>query len=167
MKGLLLAVFLMTGCSTAKMFKASDVVVELKKNSTQLDVLSYNVDRDYEDKLAFYKRFSSDPKNKNGFVVEDLTYRMNDLKKRHDSILSKSSKIKAANDGLMEKLEDKKIVRESDPIFKKIDTFGDTTGEEAKILFSEYASYKEASIEFARFALFTGSVYQKSTQISR
>lgn len=163
MKFLFLSLLLITGCSVSKFYRTSDVTKELKKNASQLNLIAWSVDKDYQDKAAFYSNYHRDAKNKDTFILQDLYWRLAELKNKRDFIMRKSNDLKAFNDGLLTELDDMKEVRETDPAYKKIETFAKTTGPEVRALFSEYANYKTSSTEFAKFALFTGNLWKKSS----
>jgi hypothetical protein len=155
-KVILLLLFFVTACSTTKTYHAAKVSQALIKHSKQLQIITFTVENDYANKLAFYEKFREKSHDKESFIMQDLALRLNTLKLKRDSILNKSVVVTQANNGLLYKLSKKQMINEADPIFQKIDSFSNLTNKEAGQLFSEYASYKNASSEFARFALFTG-----------
>ncbi len=161
---MLLVLILVSGCSTSPFYQASDVSRELKKNSNQLQVVTMNTIYDFQDKEAFYKNYLETSKNKDSFIIQDLAWRLSDMRNKKDSILRKSAFIKEVNDHLLNQLSKKNKVNATDPVFKKIEAFAKVTKPEANILFKEFESYKNASTEFARFALFTGNIWKKSTE---
>lgn len=163
MKILFLSLFLFTGCSVNRFYRASDVTKELKNNASQLNMIAWTVDKDYQDKAAFFSNYQKEAKNKDSFIIQDLYWRLTELKNKRDLIMQKSQTLKAVNDGLLVELDRKKEVKESDPSYRKIENFAKATGPEVKVLFGEYSNYKTASTEFAQFALFTGNVFKKST----
>lgn len=156
MKSILVLLFFVTACSTTRTYQAAEVSQALINHSKQLQKITFTVDNDYAEKLAFYESFRSKHKDQDSFIMQDLALRLNTLKLKRDSILNKSVVVTRANDGLLFKLTKKEVINETDPVFKKIDSFSSTNSREAGQLFNEYVSYKHASSEFARFALFTG-----------
>lgn len=158
---------LITGCGVSQFYKAPEVSQALMKNSQQLETIKVNVENDFLDKQAFYKQFQAKNKNKNAFVMEDLTWRLTDLKAKRDSVLAKSAAIKKVNDDLLTHIGEQEKVVESDPLFKEIKSFEKLKEEQAGPLITEYEKYKAASTEFTRFVIFTGSGLKKSTRIKR
>jgi len=86
MKLLLLALFLVTGCSVSHFYRTTDVTQELNKNAAQLNMISWSVEKDYFDKEAFFKKFNRESKNKDTFIIQDLAFRLSELKKRRNRI---------------------------------------------------------------------------------
>ncbi len=167
MKLLFLVLFLLGGCSVSRFYHAADVSHELKKNSDQLTWMAAKVENDFQDKEAFFKNFHKESPNKESYIVGDLAYRLNDLKLKRDHILSKSMFIKKVNDGLLQKMEKKSKIQETDPVYKEIEDFAVITQNDAKKLFEDFGKYKAASNEFATFAMFTGNLWKKSTSVIR
>lgn len=155
-RAILLLLFFVTSCSTTRSYRAAEVSQELIKHSKQIENITFTVESDYANKLAFFENFRKRSHDKESFIIQDLALRLNTLKLRRDSILNKSVVVARANDGLLYKLTKKEMISETDPVFKKIDSFSRTTNNEAGQLLNEYNSYKSASSEFARFTLFTG-----------
>lgn len=165
MKIIYLVLFLLGGCTVARYYQASDVSLELKKNSQQLTALTFQVERDFSDKEAFYENYYKENPKKDNFILGDLAYRLNDLKIRKDSILSKSQSIKKVNDELLTKIQNKKRIQETDPEYQDIEAFAVINQRDAKGLFEDFSKYRSASNEFATFALFTGNLWKKSSSV--
>lgn len=165
MKLIFLLLFIITGCSTTRFYRAADVSHELKNNSQQLTYLTAKVENDFQDKEAFYQNYYKESSNKDNYILGDLAYRLNDLKLKRDSILSRSHTIKKINDSLLSKMERKKKIQEGDPIYQDIEAFAVITQRDAKKLYEDYAVYKKTSNEFAKFAMFTGNMFKKSTSV--
>lgn len=158
---LLLILFLSVGCSVSKYYRAPEVATELKKNEIHLKTLTTKVQKDFQDKEAFLKNYAQNSKGKNSFLMTDLAWRLQVMKEKKETILSKSSLIKEANTELLNVLGEKSVVKEGDPEFKKIEKFSNITDSEGKTLISDYQQYQSASQDFVRFALFTGNVIRR------
>ena len=165
MKIIFLLLFLITGCSVTRFYHAADVSHELKNNSQQLTYMAAKVENDFQDKEAFYQNYYKESPKKDSYILGDLAYRLNDLKMKRDSILSKSMTIKKINDSLLSKIETKKKISENDPEYQDIEAFAVITQRDAKKLYEDYAVYKTSSNEFATFAMFTGNMFKKSTSV--
>ena len=165
MKLLLLALFLVSGCSVSKSYRTTDVTQELNQYAIQLHTISWTVERDYLEKQAFFNNFYHEGKNKNSFIIQDLAYRLAELKKKKDSILSRSKSLSSVNDKLLIELSNKNEVSRTDPAFEKIKNLSKVTRPEVNTLISDYQSYKTASTNFSKFAYFTGNLWKKSTSV--
>lgn len=158
---LLLVLFLSVGCSVSKFYRAPEVASELKKNEIHLQTLASKVEQDFQDKEAFLKKYAQENKGKNIFLVEDLAWRLQNMKQKKEAVLSKSAYIKEANSELLSVLSEKKVVKEEDPEFEKIESFSEITSSEGEELLTEYHRYQDASQDFVKFAMFTGNVIRR------
>jgi hypothetical protein len=158
---LLFVLFLTVGCSVAKFYRAPEVTSELKRNEIHLQTLMSKVEQDFQDKEAFLKSYAQDNKGKNAFLVSDLAWRLQNMKEKKEVILSKSAYIQEANSELLNVLNEKKVVKENDPEFEKIESFSEISSSEGKELLTEYHRYQDASLDFVKFAMFTGNVIRR------
>lgn len=156
-----LFLLLFAGCSVSNLYKTSDIEAELKKNATQLHTIAKSVHNDYQDKKVFLQTYKKQVNDKNNYILQDLTWRLHELKIKHDEILTQSSTLMQKNNELLSQIKNKEVIKESDPVYEKVDTFGKQTDEEAADLFHDYSIYKNASTDFARFALFTGNIWKR------
>lgn len=62
MKVFFLILIFVTGCSSQRYYKTTDITQKLKIDSQQLVVISYGVNQDYSEKLAFYEQFQKSKK---------------------------------------------------------------------------------------------------------
>lgn len=158
---LLFLLFLSVGCSVAKFYRAPEVKQELQKNAVHLETLTALVEQDFLDKQTFLKKYAEENKGKSNFVLEDLAWRLNNMKEKKELILSKTAYIKEANSELLNVLSAKKVVKEGEPEFKKIESFSKISSTDGKELLSDYHRYKDASEDFVKFALITGNVIRR------
>ncbi len=166
MKRFLVLLFLAVGCSSkTPSYHASDVSQELKKNTTQLSAMVKIVEDDYHQKLKHYQNYAVQLNNKKTFILQDLKWRLQDLKSKKDAVVVKSDQISLMNNRLLIELKEQKIISRRDPSYTKIESFSEAISNEASILYGEYLKYKYASEEFSRFAMFSGSSLKKTTQI--
>lgn len=125
------------------------------------------VESDYADKAAYYKKYTEETGNKNTFILQDLGWRLEDMKAKKEAVVAKSEYINSVNEQLLLELKNKKSIKEKDPAFKKIESFSNAIVKDANDLYQDYTSYKTASEEFGNFAMFSGSMWKKSTSAKR
>ncbi len=164
MRLLFVTLFLFSGCSVSKFYRSADVQRELKRNDTQLDLIAWTVEKDSSDNEAFYKNYQKDSKAKGSYLLEDLSWRLVELSKKKETILKLYQKLKQINHSLLSELGGREEIRESDAAYKRIEKFANLTGADVRLLFSEYASYKSASMDFANFSLFTGISWRRPAE---
>ena len=166
MKNLFFVLFLITGCSTTtRFYHAADVVHELKNNSQQLTYVAAKVKSDFEDKELFFEKYSNHRTKNNTFILEDLAYRLKDLKQKRDKIVANSMFIKKANDSLLNKVSIMQKISENDPVYQDIEDFSVITHRDAKKLYEDFETYKTSSNEFVSVAMFTRNTLKQSTRV--
>lgn len=157
MKYLFLTLLFLQACASqpTQVFKGDELVEQLERNHEQLDLITAQVQGDYNDKEMFTKVYVEQKLVKNDFVKQDLYWRLSDLKNRRDEIIKKADELRLKNDHLTRLVGEKKEIKSTDKTFKDIEHFSDTATKEAKTLFEEFEGYKTATKAFVDFAMLT------------
>jgi hypothetical protein len=154
MRALLVLVFL-GGCSLGRYYQGLAVSQELRKNATSLELVIASVETDFEQKEQFLDQFHV--KGKDPFIKENLDQKLKEMNLRRE-VIEKSAHIRNLNNGLLNKIENKSKIKESDPEFRAIENFANNKDKELSFLMKEFSSYKKASEEFEKLAFFTRMV---------
>jgi len=159
MKNILLFLLLILSCSTTKYYKVADLQLELTRNAEQLRYIEQSVSADFDRKLGLFEKFSPRLK-KSDYLSQELGWRIKEMESKKSDVLSIGARIKEANQELLKGINGKDQVSDREPIFQKIEAFGDSTTEEAKELFSAFDEYRSASASFTKIMLFSRSSLQ-------
>jgi hypothetical protein len=162
MKNKLLYLLLILSCSTTKYYNAADLKRELSKNAEQLRYIEQSVSSDFNRKVSLYE--SLRPRmRKNRRISKELGLRLKEMENKKSSLLVIGSRIKKANESLLNGVSQRKRISDREPIFKKIEHFGDNTTHEARKLFDAFDEYRTSSARFTKFMLFSGTSLQGKT----
>lgn len=162
MKNKLVFLLLILSCSTTKYYKVPELQAELIKNAEQLKYIEQSVSSDFSRKLRLLKNFRSRSR-KNHYLSEKLNWRIKEMKSKKSSLQEIGSRIKEANQELLTGIKDRNKISERDPIFEKIEIFGDKTTAEARELFQAFDEYRSSSASFTKIMLFSRSSLKRET----
>lgn len=146
---------LITGCTTTRVYRVSDLRQVLQENAIKLAILETDIERDYLEKEAFYQSYRKKQKNQRSFMLDDLNYRIRDLNAKKDIILKRTQSVRTKNEHLLTHLENKSKIKETDHVFEEIEAFADSSQKDTTVIFKELVHYRSASDDFARFAMIT------------
>ena len=153
MRLLLLWMLLITGCTTTRVYRVSELRQVLQENAIKLAILETDIEKDYLEKEAFYQSYRKEQNNKRSFMLDDLNYRIRDLNHKKDLILKRTQAVRTKNEHLLVHLEHKSKIKETDRVFEEIEDFADSSQKDTTILFKELIHYRSASDDFTRFAM--------------
>ena len=153
MRLLLLWMLLITGCTTTRVYRVSELRQVLQENAIKLAILETDIEKDYLEKEAFYQNYRKEKNNQRSFMMDDLNYRIRDLNTKKDHILKRTQKVRTKNEHLLVHLENKSKIKETDHVFEEIEDFADSSQKDTAILFRELIHYRTASDDFTRFAM--------------
>lgn len=150
------------GCSTTKYYKVSDLQLELQKNAEQLRYIELSVNSDFQRKLSLYEKLS--PRiSKKPFIAHELNWRIKEMESKKTSLMKIGHRIKAANLALIQGIEGKEKISDREPIFEKIEAFGEGAAKEARTLFVAFDAYRSSSASFTKIMLFSRESLQGSS----
>lgn len=153
MRLLLIWMLLITGCTTTRVYRVSELRQVLQENAIKLAVLETDIERDYLEKEAFYQSYRKKQKNQRSFMLDDLNYRIRDLNAKKDIILKRTHAVRTKNEHLLAHLENKSKIKETDHVFDEIEAFADSSQKDTTVIFRELIHYRSASDDFTRFAM--------------
>ena len=164
MKNFFLFLLLILSCSTTKYYKVADLQIELEKNAQHLNYIEQSVTSDFGRKLKLYDKFSPRVK-RSDFLSHELSWRLKEMEDKKRFLLQVGARIRSANQSLLEGIAGRKTISDREPIFEKIEAFGDNTAREAQELYVAFDEYRSASASFTKIMLFSRSSLQvKNTQ---
>jgi hypothetical protein len=145
---------LLFSCRSVQYYKAAEVATNLEGNSLQIQTLSSKVENDFEQKTTIYNKISAQSKDKDGYVFQDLKWRMTDMQAKKAIFQKTLDEFMDRNTDLQNEVQKKELISENDPVFNKIRNFSYSTEEDSKEMTKQFQDYQKSSNEFLRFVLF-------------
>lgn len=154
MKFALVSLLALLSCRSVQYYKASEVATNLEGNKVKIESIARKVESDFESKSSIFKQLEDQSRSKDGYVFQDLKWRLHDMQAKKDIIQKNMDEFMTRNASLHKEVQKKELINESDPVFHKIQKFSLLTEEESKEMAKQFQDYQKSSNEFLRFALF-------------
>lgn len=145
---------LLFSCRSVQYYKASEVASNLEGNKVKIESIARKVESDFDSKTSIFKQLSDQSRTKDGYVYQDLKWRLHDMQAKKEIIQKNMDEFMTRNASLHKEVQMKELINESDPVFHKIQKFSLLTEEESKEMAKQFQDYQKSSNEFLRFALF-------------
>lgn len=121
-----------------------------------------SVETDFFQKDSFYQKITNHASETSNYFIEDLGYRIDEMKDKKKIFNFKSNQLKKINDDFFFQIRGLTVIGENDALFIKINNFSEIIKKEGEELINAYEEYQKSSLGFEQVALISKNIWNQN-----